>query len=113
MKRLVPMIAAGVLLASCSHSTPMTAADLAQKVGCPGAKVTSKLEANEPARAQRIDCHGLTIVTFKDADQRDAYVAMSKAANEAFGQSFAAATGDDWAVMGTRADVAKVKSKLS
>ena len=111
--RLVAVIAAGILLAGCSHGAPLDAAAIAKKVGCPGAAVSSKLQSNEPKRDQRIDCHGLTIVTFSDSDDRDAYVAMAKAANEAFGESFDATTGDDWAVMGTRAGVAKVKDKLS
>lgn len=113
MRRLLTTLAAVLLLAGCSHSTPPSAADLAKRAGCPGAKVTTKLQENEPQRAERVDCHGLTIVTFKTTDDRDAYVAMSKAANEAFGQSFAATTGDDWAVMGTKPGVAKVIDKLS
>lgn len=116
MKRqLVIATAAVALLAGCgggAAADSQGAADVADQLGCPNAKVQTKLQGNEPDRDERAQCHGLTIVTFDDANQRDAYVTVVSAVNKMFEGESATLSGDGWAVMGSKSKVQDAQDKL-
>jgi hypothetical protein len=112
--RLAPILVAALLLATgCGGSSDtQTAAGLASKIGCPHASVQHKTQPNEPTRKDRVDCHGLTVVTFANGADRDGYVSTVKAAGQAFGEPMGSAVGDGWAVVGPRSKLDAVKSSL-
>jgi hypothetical protein len=101
MKRTFLTALVLVAVAGCGGGGGDTGAkELADKLGCPDVKVSTEAEPNEPPRAERAECDGLTIVTFDDAGNQDAYVSTVIELNKAFGEDMSSVDGDGWAVLG-------------
>ena len=116
MKRLLTAVCltAGLaLLAGCGGGGGhQDARSLAADLGCPHAKISHHSQGAEPPRADRADCHGVTVVTFSSNDARDSYVSAVEKINDTFGQNISAVKGDGWAAMGSKSAIDAAKGKL-
>lgn len=117
MKALVIAgVAGSLLLAGCggddsSAGGQMSLSDLQSALGCSDAQPTTKLEAGEPRRDQRVNCGQVEIVTFTDdGNQKDYEKQVAKAYKLVGGYSVL--SGDRWAVMGPTSVVKEAKAEV-